>query len=86
MGKQKIIKNRQRSEGEAKTEDEKYGKPNLQCQKHQKVITDETKTKERKIKTRDMKHQQKKKKIKTTKIPAKQMNQKQNISNYTREC
>ena len=36
-----------KSEGEAKREDEQYGKPNQQCQKHQKVIADETKTKER---------------------------------------
>ena len=35
------------SEGEAKREDEQYGKPNQQCQKHQKVIADETKTKEK---------------------------------------
>ena len=36
-----------KSEGEAKREDEQYGKPNQQCQKHQKVIADETKTKEK---------------------------------------
>ena len=36
-----------KSEGEAKREDEQYGKPNQQCQKHQKVIEDETKTKEK---------------------------------------
>ena len=35
------------SEGEAKREDEQYGKPNQQCQKHQKAIADETKTKEK---------------------------------------
>ena len=35
------------SEREAKREDEQYGKPNQQCQKHQKVIADETKTKEK---------------------------------------
>ena len=33
-------------EGEAKGEDEQYGKPNQQCQKHEKVIADQTKTKE----------------------------------------
>ena len=36
-----------KSEGEAKREEEQYGKPNEQCQKHQKVIADETKTKEK---------------------------------------
>ena len=36
-----------KSEGEAKREDEQYGKPNEQCQKHQKLIADETKTKEK---------------------------------------
>ena len=36
-----------KSEGEAKGEDEQYGKPNQQCQKHQKVILAETKTKEK---------------------------------------
>ena len=35
-----------KSEGEAKGEDEQYGKPNQQCQKHEKVIADQTKTKE----------------------------------------
>ena len=35
-----------KSEGEAKIEDEQYGKPNQQCQKHEKVIADKTKTKE----------------------------------------
>ena len=35
-----------KSEGEAKIEDEQYGKPNPQCQKHEKVIADKTKTKE----------------------------------------
>ena len=35
-----------RSEGEAKIEDELYGKPNQQCQKHEKVIADKPKTKE----------------------------------------
>ena len=33
-------------EGEAKGEDEQYGKPNQQCQKHETVIADQTKTKE----------------------------------------
>ena len=36
-----------KSEGEAKIEDEQYEKPNEQCQKHQKVIADETKIKEK---------------------------------------
>ena len=36
-----------KSEGEAKREDQQYGKLNRQCQKHQKVISDETKTKEK---------------------------------------
>ena len=36
-----------KSKGEAKREDEQYGKPNEQCQKHQKLIADETKTKEK---------------------------------------
>ena len=36
-----------KSEGEAKGEDEQYGKSNQQCQKHQKVIPVETKTKEK---------------------------------------
>ena len=36
-----------KSEGEAKREDKQYGKPNQQCQKHQKVIADETKIKEK---------------------------------------
>ena len=36
-----------KSEGEAKREDEQFGKSNQQCQKHQKVIADETKTKEK---------------------------------------
>ena len=36
-----------KSEGEAKREDQQYGKLNQQCQKHQKVISDETKTKEK---------------------------------------
>ena len=40
------------------------------------------KLKRRKKKTREIKQQ---KKIKTTKIPAKQVNQKQNISNYIRK-
>ena len=35
-----------KSEGEAKGEDEQYGKPNQQCQKHEKVIADQTKTKQ----------------------------------------
>ena len=35
-----------KSEGEAKGEDEQYGKRNQQCQKHEKVIADQTKTKE----------------------------------------
>ena len=35
-----------KSEGEAKIEDEQYGKPNQQCQKHEKAIADKTKTKE----------------------------------------
>ena len=35
-----------KSEGETKIEDEQYGKPNQQCQKHEKVIADKTKTKE----------------------------------------
>ena len=35
-----------KSEGEAKTEDEQYGQPNEQCQKHEKVIADKTKAKE----------------------------------------
>ena len=65
-----------KSEGEAKREDEQCGKPNQQCQKHQRVIVDETKTKKKgKIKSG----------IKTTKIPAKQVNQKQNVSNYIRK-
>ena len=37
-----------KSEGGAKIEDEQYGKPNQQCQKHEKVIADKTKTKEMK--------------------------------------
>ena len=41
------------------------------------------KLKRRKKKTKGIKHQQKK--TKTTKIPAKQMNQKQNISNYIKK-
>ena len=36
-----------KSEGEAKREDQQYGKLNQQCEKHQKVISDETKTKEK---------------------------------------
>ena len=36
-----------KSKGEAKREDQQYGKLNQQCQKHQKVIADETKTKEK---------------------------------------
>ena len=36
-----------KAEGEVKGEDEQYGKPNQQCQKHQKVISAETKTKEK---------------------------------------
>ena len=36
-----------KSEGEVKREDEQYGKPNEQCHKHQKLIADETKTKEK---------------------------------------
>ena len=36
-----------KSEGEAKGEDEQYGKPNQHCQKHQKVIAAGTKTKEK---------------------------------------
>ena len=36
-----------KSEGEAKGEDERYGKPNQQCQKHEKVIANETKIKEK---------------------------------------
>ena len=36
-----------KSEGEAKGEDKQYGKPNQQCQKHQKVIPAETRTKEK---------------------------------------
>ena len=35
-----------KSEGEAKIEDEQYGKPNQQCQKHEKLIADKPKTKE----------------------------------------
>ena len=35
-----------KSEGEGKIEDEQYGKPNQQCQKHEKVIADKPKTKE----------------------------------------
>ena len=35
-----------KSEGEAKGEGEQYGKPSKQCQKHEKVIPDQTKTKE----------------------------------------
>ena len=31
---------------EAKIEDEQCGKPNQQCQKHEKLIADKTKTKE----------------------------------------
>ena len=41
-----------KSEGEAKREDAQYGKPNQQCQKHQKVI-DETKTKEKEKENQD---------------------------------
>ena len=33
-----------KSQGEAKREDQQYGKLNQRCQKHQKVISDETKT------------------------------------------
>ena len=36
-----------KAEGEVKGEDEQYGKANQQCQKHQKVISAETKTKEK---------------------------------------
>ena len=36
-----------KSEGEAKREDEQCGKPNQQCQKHQKVIADKPNTKEK---------------------------------------
>ena len=36
-----------KSEREAKGEDEQYGKPNQQCQKRQKVISAENKTKEK---------------------------------------
>ena len=36
-----------KSEGEVKGEDEQYGKPNQQCQKHHKVFTVETKTKDK---------------------------------------
>ena len=35
-----------KSEREAKIEDEQYGKPNQQCQKHEKVLADKPKTKE----------------------------------------
>ena len=35
-----------KSEGEAKGEDEQYGKQSQQCQKHEKVIAEPTKTKE----------------------------------------
>ena len=35
-----------KSEGEANSKDEQYGKLNQQCQKHKKVIADQTKTKE----------------------------------------
>ena len=35
-----------KSEGEAKRQDEQYGKPNQRCQKHRILIADETKTKE----------------------------------------
>ena len=34
-------------QGEVKGKDEQYGKPNEQCQKHQKVSADETKTSEK---------------------------------------
>ena len=37
-----------KSEGEGQREDEQYGKPSQQCQKLQKVIAGETKTKEKK--------------------------------------
>ena len=37
-----------KSEAEAKIEDEQYGKPNQQCQKHEKVIADKPQTKEMK--------------------------------------
>ena len=61
-----------KSEGEAKIEDEQYGKPNQQCQKHEKVIAKlRLKLKRWKKKIREIKQQ---KKIKTTKIPAKQVN------------
>ena len=60
-----------KSEGETKIEDEQYGKPNQQCQKHEKVIADKTKTKKMGKKIREIKQQ---KKIKTTKIPAKEVN------------
>ena len=53
------------SEGEVKREDEQYGKSNQQCQKHQKVIADETKTKDKekenqgnKTKEEDKNHKQ----------------------------
>ena len=36
-----------KSEVESKRKDEQYGKRNQQCQKHQKVIADETKPKEK---------------------------------------
>ena len=36
-----------KSKGEAKREDEQYGNPNQQCEKHRKVVAAETKTNER---------------------------------------
>ena len=46
-------------EGEAKGEDDQYGKPNQQCQKHQKVISAETKTKEKEKENQEDKNKRK---------------------------
>ena len=63
-----------KSDGEAKGEDEQYGKPNQQCQKHQKVIAAVTRTKEEEKENQgDGRFYQQMKKIKTKK-PAKQIN------------
>ena len=55
-----------KSEGEAKIEDEQYEKPNEQCQKHQKVIADETKIKEKEKENQGGKAEQEDKNHKNT--------------------
>ena len=60
-----------KSEGEAKIEDEQYGKPNQQCQKHEKVIADKSKTKEIEKENHGDKTTEE---DKTTKITAKEVN------------